>query len=71
MRGGKPMMELAEHERPFRPAKNMRLSHNAAFDHLSDYKEIKKNYRNEDGEVNICPKNVTTNGPKVGNCSMK
>jgi hypothetical protein len=71
MRGSKPMMAPAEHDRAFRPAKIYRQSHNAAFDHLSDYKEIKKNYKNEDGEVMTMPKNVTTNGPKRGNCAMK
>jgi len=62
---------IAEHDRPFRPAKYMRLSHNAAFDHLTDYKEIKKNYRNEDGEVVIPPRNVMTSKPKCGNCTQK
>merc|ERR1711990_1262137 len=63
-------MGPAEHDRPFRPAKHVRLSHNAAFDHLTDYKEIKKNFRNEDGDVVIPPRNVMTSKPKAGNVSM-
>jgi hypothetical protein len=70
-RKGKVLCPLAEHDRPFRPAKHIRLSHNAAFDHLTDYKEIKKNYRNEDGEVVIPPPNIMTSKPKVGNCTQK
>lgn len=70
-RTGKNLATPAEHDRAFRPAKRVRLSHNAAFDHLSDYKEIKKNYRNEDGEVITMPPNIRTNAPKHGNCCMK
>lgn len=69
MRNGKTLMMPAEHDRQFRPAKVVRLSHNAAFDHLSDYKHIKKNYRNEDGEVITLPRNVVTSNPKRGNCT--
>lgn len=58
MRNSKLLTPAAEHDRAFRPAKRVRLSHNAAFDHLTDYKEIKKNYRNEDGEVMIPPRNI-------------
>ena len=58
MRNSKLLTKAAEHDRPFRPAKYVRLSHNAAFDHLTDYKEIKKNFRNEDGEVVIPPRNI-------------
>jgi len=70
MRNSKLLTKAAEHDRPFRPGKHVRLSHNAAFDHLTDYKEIKKNFRNEDGEVVIPPRNIQTSKPKVGNCCM-
>lgn len=71
MRTSIPLTKPAEHDRPFRPAKHIRLSHNAAYDHLTDYKEIKKNYRDEDGDVVLPPKNILTSKPKVGNCAMK
>lgn len=72
MRDSKPITKPADHDdRAFRPAKHVRLSHNSAYDHLTDYKEIKKNYRNEDGDVVTCPANILTSNPKVGNCTMK
>jgi len=70
-RTGKNLAVPAEHDRAFRPAKIVRLSHNAAFDHLSDTKHIKKNYKNEDGEVITAPRNIVTSNPKVGNCTQK
>ena len=71
MRNSKLLTEPAEHDKPFKPAKQVRLSHNAAFEHLTDYKEIKKNYKNEDGDVITAPYNVKTNNPKQGNCAMQ
>lgn len=69
--GNKLLTPAAEHDRPFRPAKKVRLSHNAAFDHLADTKHVQKNYRNDDGEVITAPRNIVTNKPKIGNVSMK
>lgn len=71
MRTSKPLTKPAEHDNAFKPAKHVRLTHNAAYDHLTDYKDIKKNFRDEDGDVVLPPKNIMTSRPKVGNCAMK
>jgi len=40
----------------------------ASFSHMTDFIEIKKNYKNEENprEVDIPPRNMITNPPKTG-----
>jgi NAD/NADP transhydrogenase beta subunit len=38
----------------------------AAYEHMTDRKEVKKNFRDEDGAVVIGPRNFFTNPPKKG-----
>lgn len=52
----------------FRPAKTVRdkTGYKAAYEHMSDRVDVKKNYRNEDGAVALAPRNFTTMPPKKG-----
>ena len=38
----------------------------SAYPHATDYKEIKKNYRDQEGAVITAPRNFTTIPPKKG-----
>lgn len=38
----------------------------APYEHHTELKDIKKNYRNEDGEIVVGPKNILTNPLKLG-----
>lgn len=55
-------------EKAFRPAKHVRQPTNAAFQHMKDYEQIEKNYRDaeDNGAVIIGPRNIQTNPPKRG-----
>jgi hypothetical protein len=55
----------AGHDFNFKPAKSVARKVGAAFDHLTDYKEVKKNYKGPDGVI-IGPINFLTNPPKHG-----
>ena len=52
---------------PFKPAGQVGQAVAADYEHITDFKYKKKNYRNEDGAVITAPKNFTTNHPKKGN----
>jgi hypothetical protein len=56
----------AGHEKPFKLARTMKDPVKGAFDHMSDYVEIKKDFRDDDGHVKIAPKNYYTNPNRVG-----
>lgn len=60
----------AGHEVAFKPAKTVpEKPYKAPFEHMSDYREIRKGKRDEDGRVEIGPRNFLTNPPehkKVG-----
>jgi hypothetical protein len=55
----------AGHDMNFRPAKAVKRTVGADFDHMTDYKEVKKNYKGPDGVI-IGPINFLTNPPKRG-----
>lgn len=54
------------HDKPFVPAKVVREKVKAAYEHQSDRMEIKKNFRSEEGEVLVGPKNFLTNPCESG-----
>ena len=54
------------HELNFKPAKSVGLIVGAAFEHITDFKEVKKNFKGADGAVIIGPTNFLTNPPKRG-----
>ena len=56
----------AGHDFNFRPAKTVKLEIGAAFEHMTDYKEVKINRKGPDGGVTIEPRNFLTNPPKEG-----
>ena len=55
----------AGHDFNFKPAKTVPEHVKAAFEHLTDYKEINKCRKGPDG-VTIEPRNFLTNPPKFG-----
>jgi len=62
----------AGHEKAFRlsrvkPDLPFKVSH----EHMTDFTEKKKNYRDEDGHVIISPRNFLTNPPKKGKTAKK
>lgn len=57
----------AGHELPFKPAKVVpNKPHKMENEHMTDYIERKKNFRDDDGAVIIGPRNFYTNKPKLG-----
>jgi tryptophanyl-tRNA synthetase len=55
------------HEQVFKPAKTVPVKiYKASFEHMSDRVEVKKNYRDADGKVELEPKNFYTWNPKKG-----
>jgi len=55
----------AGHDMNFKPAKTVGVKIGPVFEHLNDYKEVKKNYKGPDGVI-IGPTNFLTNPPKNG-----
>ena len=55
----------AGHDHAFKPAKTVKEPVKAAFDHMTDYKEVKINRKTDDG-VWTEPRNFLTNPPKPG-----
>ena len=55
-------------EKAFRPAKHIRQPTNSAYQHMKDYEQIEKNFRDaeDNGAVIIGPRNIQTNPPKNG-----
>ncbi|MFO0117911.1 MAG: hypothetical protein ACK521_09985, partial [bacterium] len=49
------------HDKMFVPAKVVKEKVKALYEHQSDRVEIKKNFRSEEGDVIIGPKNFLTN----------
>ena len=60
----------AGHDFNFKPCKSVPRKVVAAFEHISDYKEVKKNYKGPDGVI-IGPINFLTNPPKRGTVGRK
>lgn len=57
----------AGHDRAFKPAKTVPdKPYVALYDHMNDRREIKKNFRDEDGGVIVGPRNFLTSPPKEG-----
>ena len=57
----------AGHDKAFKPAKHFRINdYKALYDHMADFAEVKKNYKDADGHVKIAPKNYYTNPNRVG-----
>ena len=56
----------AGHEKNFAPAKIIKKNFAASYEHMTDRREIVKNYRDEEGAVIIAPRNFLTNPPKTG-----
>ena len=54
------------HDVNFKPAKDLQRKIKADFEHMVDYKEVKKNFRDTDGSVKIEPRNFLTNPIKKG-----
>lgn len=64
--GKKDGFKDAGHEINFKPAKTVQRKVKADFDHLTDYKEVSKLRKDEEGHVIIGPINFLTNPPKKG-----
>ena len=56
----------AGHEKNFAPAKILKKNYKPPFEHMTDRREIVKNYRDEEGAVITAPRNFLTNPPKTG-----
>jgi hypothetical protein len=56
----------AGHEMNFKPAKTVQRKVKADFEHKTDFVEVKKKIKNEDGSVPTEPRNFLTNPPKKG-----
>lgn len=62
----------AGHEKAFKLARvKPDLPFKVPYEHMSDFTEKKKNYRDEDGHVIISPRNFLTNPPKKGKTTKK
>lgn len=57
----------AGHEQAFRPAKHFKIPVKSSYIHLTDYTEVKKNYKDEEGHVKIAPKNMVISMGKKAN----
>lgn len=55
----------AGHDLNFKPAKTVPEPVKSAFEHMTDYKEVKINRKGPDGVI-IEPRNFLTNPPKFG-----
>jgi hypothetical protein len=55
----------AGHDLNFKPAKSCGKKVGSAFEHITDFKEVKKNFKGPDGVI-IGPVNFLTNPPKRG-----
>lgn len=55
----------AGHDFNFKPAKSVPRKVTAAFEHMTDFKDVKKNYKGPDGVI-IGPVNFLTTPPKFG-----
>lgn len=55
----------AGHEASFKPAKTIQRKVKADFEHMTDHKDVHKNYKGPDGVI-TGPRNFLTNPPKVG-----
>ena len=55
-------------EKPFRPTKHIRQPTNATYEHMQDFVQVEKNFRDEENprDVVIGPRNMLTNPPKKG-----
>ena len=55
-------------EKPFRPTKHVRQPTNATYEHMKDFEQLEKNFRDEENprDVVIGPRNMLTNPPKKG-----
>ena len=57
----------AGHETAFKPQiNNKERNYKIPYEHMSDFKEVKKNFRDEDGAVVVGPRNFLTNPAKQG-----
>ena len=56
----------AGHEKNFCPAKVIKKNYKHPYDHMTDRREIVKNYRDEEGAVITGPRNFLTNPIKKG-----
>ena len=62
----------AGHEKAFRLSRvKPDLPFKVSYEHMTDFTEKKKNYRDEDGHVIISPRNFLTNPPKKGKTAKK
>ena len=52
------------HDFNFKLTKSVKRPIGADFDHMTDLKDVKKNYRNGDGSVVTEPRNFLTSPPK-------
>ena len=56
----------AGNEKPFRPQSRFKIPVKAAYEHMQDRNHIQKNFRNEEKEVMIAPRNIQTMPMKRG-----
>ena len=56
----------AGHEKLFAPAKQPPKNFKPPYEHLSDRVHIVKNFKDEEGNVMVAPRNIVTNPIKVG-----
>lgn len=59
------------HDLVFKPAKTVKVTTNAAYEHMNERVEVKKDFRDADGAVVTAPKNITTCATKKGKDSNK
>ena len=56
----------AGHDKEFKPAKVVKEPVKAAYAHETDRVEIQKNFKDDEGNVMVGPRNFLTNPPKNG-----
>ena len=66
-RGGDPEgWKKAGHDKNFVPAKVVKEKVVASYPHMQEEQHVKKNFRDEEGNVVTGPRNFLTNPPKIG-----
>ena len=56
----------AGHEKAFSPSKIVKLSYKAPYEHQAERVNVVKNFKDEEGNVIVQPRNFQTSPPKVG-----
>lgn len=58
MRNNGPTHKADLHEKPFKPTREVPNPVTAAYDHTADFAHVKKNFKDDEGNVVVAPRNI-------------